>query len=318
MRRLSVIVMTVMALAMASCVKDLEFDGEQSEPLLVVNGIQQVGQPARLCVEKSQFFLNDDKDFRVKDVAVDLYVNGAFKESLQVRDSMVTEVYIDWNYGNEVEVEELLYAFNYCEGQYLLCEGDQLRFEVHSSEFETATAEVSLPESPDVVSFDMVSFDTSNYTAKFVLKLKDPSGADYYNLHPGDALTGFSSSDPVFADLMGIDVESFVEGSTEYYANGPYNVINDTYFNGRTYSISMEKMLWGWEDYELFTLEVSRVDEHLYRYKTSYEAYESSDPGSILGMFTEPVQVYSNVENGVGVVCAQSKPVTFSIEITNQ
>lgn len=314
MRRLSVIAIIVVALGMASCVKDLEFTGEQSDPLLVVNGIQQVGQPARLIVEKSRFFTSTDNDLRVKDVAVDLYVNGAFKESLQVRDSLVMEINYDWN--TDQEVEELAYAFNYCEGQYLLCEGDRLKFEVRSSEFETATAEVTMLEAPNVVSFELVSIDTVNWNLMLALKLEDPVGSDYYNIFPTDGLQSFTSTDPVFADIMNLDADSFLSENTEYYGYGPYNIFSDNYFNGKTYTVSIKASVWGLDEYEPLTLEVSRVDEHLYNYKKTYEAYESSNPGTVIGMFTEPVQVYSNLQNAVGVVCAQSMPVVKSITLT--
>ena len=35
----------------------------------------------------------------------------------------------------------------------------------------------------------------------------------------------------------------------------------------------------------------------------------------MIGMFTEPVQVYSNVKNAIGVVCAQSQPVTMVVDL---
>jgi hypothetical protein len=307
--------LAVTMLGLASCVKDLEFDGVQSDPLLVVNGIQQVGQPACLSIEKSQFFTEDEKDLRVKGLAVDLYVNGTFKESLQVRDSIMTQVYLDWNDGNEIEVEELLYAFNYCEGQYLLCEGDQLRFEVHSSEFETAKAEVTMPDAPDVVGFDLLGIDSMNCTAKFALKLDDPVGMDYYNLCPRDGMVGCYSNDPVFADLMDMNVDDFLGENNIYYLSSPFNIISDTYFNGKIYTISFEAYFYGVEIAEPYTLELTRVDESLYRYKTTYEAYLASDPESLYAMFTEPVQVYSNVENGVGLVCAQSRSVINTIDL---
>ena len=311
-----------MALGLTACVKEVEFDGEQTDPLLVVNGVQQVGQPARLCVEKSVFFLNANRDCRVKDVEVDLYVNGAFKESLQVRDSVCYETYIDWNDGDEIVMERLDYAFTYCEGQYVLCAGDRLHFEVRSSEFDDAAeAEVTMPAAPNVISFDTVRVDhpvDNPCTVCFSLTLDDPAGKDYYNLCPLDGLVGFFSSDPIFTILSNFELDDLMGESSEYYAYGAYNVINDAYFDGRTYSISMNVYSWGEDFYEPFTLEVTRVDEAMYQYEQTYAAYSNSDPESLIGMFTEPVRVYTNVKNGIGVVCAQSQPITFSIDLTKQ
>lgn len=313
--------MTVMTIGLASCTKEVDFTGTQSDPLLVVNGLQQVGQPARLCVEKSVFFLDNQVDCRVKDVEVDLYVNGSFKENLQVHDSLVIEHYITWtDQGDEIEKDYLTYAFVYCEGSYPLCEGDELHFEVRTSEFETATADVSMPEAPDVISFDTVRVESNNeyeQKVRFALKLNDPVGSDYYNLYPQDGLNGFTSSDPVFADLTGVEDVEDIFGENDYYGYGRYNLFTDKFFDGSEYSLSMEVHIYGEGFYEPFTLEVTRIDANLYQYLKSYNAYVSADPESLVGMFTEPVQVYSNVKNAVGVVSAQSRPVIMTIDLTN-
>ena len=311
-----------LATMLASCMKEVDFTGTQSNPLLVVNGLQQVGQPAWLRVEKSVFFLDDQPDCRVQDVQVDLYVNGTFKEHLQVRDSLEKEGYVIWTEEGEVWKERLRYAFNYCEGKYLLCEGDQLRFEITSSEFETATAEITMPEAPNVISFDTVRVESANENetkVQFALRLDDPAGIDYYNLCPQDGMVGFTSSDPVFTDLTSVEDIEDVLGENEYYGYGPYNLFTDKFFDGSEYSLSLEMMVYHYEEeqpfYEPFTLEVTRVDDNLYQYIKSYNAYSNSDPGSLIGMFTEPVQVYSNVKNGIGVVGAQSRPLVYSIDL---
>lgn len=309
---------------LSSCTKEVDFTGTQSDPLLVVNGLEQVGQPAWLRVEKSVFFLDDQPDCRVKNVQVDLYVNGAFKESLQVRDSLQMEEYIIWTEEGEIWKERLVYAFNYCEGEYILCEGDELRFEVRTDEFETATAEVTMPEAPRVISFDTVRVESpSEYETKvhFALKLDDPAGTDYYNLFPQDGLSGFTSSDPVFTDISSIDDIEDVFGENEYYGWGKFNTFTDKFFDGSEYTLSMEILVYygGYEEpiyYEPFTLEVTRIDDNLYQYLKSYWAYSNSDPESLVGMFTEPVQVYSNIKKAAGVVGAQSSPVVVSIDLT--
>lgn len=312
----------IIILGLGACTKEVEFTGTQSDPRLVVNGLQQVGQPACLSVEKSTFFLDDQPDCRVKDVHVDLYVNGVFMEALQVRDSLEMEEYYEWHDDiDPILKERLRYAFNYCQGSYLLCEGDELRFEVSSSEFDMATAEVTMPEAPQVISFDTVRIEPDydyGFNVHFALKLNDPVGSDYYNLYPQGGLAGFTSTDPVFTDLTETeDIEDFF-GGAEYYGHGPYNVFNDKFFDGSEYTLSMEKSLYDEEIYEPLVLEVSRVDANFYQYLRSYNAYSSSNPESIIGLFTEPVQVYSNVRNAIGVVGAQSQGVTMTVDLNLQ
>lgn len=313
-------IMIIMA-GLTACEKEILYEDIASDPLLVVNGLQHVGEPARLCVERSSFYINSETDFRVKDLRVDLYVNGVFKESLLVRDSLVTDTYIQWSEEGETEVEELRYAFNYCEGAYILCEGDELRFEVSSSEFDKAAVAVTkMPYAPNVIGFDTVrtEFNANAGTVCFSLTIDDPVGKDYYNLYPQEGFEGFVSTDPVFADFMNIVHVDDLFGGNEYYGRGAYNMFDDSYFDGQQYSVSMNHRIYSdsGQYEEPYTVEVSRVDYGFYQYKKSLNIYQTNDSG-VLGLVTEPTQVYSNVQNGVGLVGAQSLPVTMTIDLTN-
>ena len=312
-------------MGMTACEKEILYDELAPEPLLVVNGVQHVGEPAHLCVEKSSFYPDVEKDFRVKDVHADLYVNGVFKETLQVRDSLEMEpCWIADENGMGQESERLRFAFNYCEGTYILCEGDELRFEVRSSEFEkTAVAETKMPSMPNVISFDTIRIagNTDGYGGKtiyFSLVIDDPAGKDYYNLFPKYGLEGFTTTDPVFADFMNVEHIEDLFGGGNYYANGPYNMFNDTYFDGKQYSVSLEMSVYtdSYAFFEPYTLEVTKTDYNLYQFKKTYAAQQFNDNG-LMGLFTEPTQVYSNVENGAGVVCSQSQPVSVTIDLSS-
>lgn len=304
---------------LTACEKDILYDDIAPEPLLVVNGLQHVGEPARLSVEKSSFYAGTERDFRVKDVEVDLYVNGAFKESLRVWDSCYYSEYENWQTGEITQ--ELRYAFVYCEGTYLLQEGDALRFEVRSPEFEeVAEAETTMPFAPNVVRFDTLRVEedqNGERTVYFSLVIEDPSGKDYYNLDPQQGLDGFISNDPVFSDFMNLEHVDDLFGNTDYYGRGPYNLFNDGYFDGKSYSITLKTRLYSYDSeyYEPFVASVSRVDESFYQYMKSYNLYSYND-NELLGWFSEPAQVYSNVKQGVGVVSAQSPAVVFTIDLS--
>ena len=323
MRYYRLLIMMILLAGLTACEKEILYTDIAPEPLLVVNGVQHVGEPARLCVEKTSFYADVETDFRVKDVHADLYVNGVFKETLQVRDSIIMETYyIPSENGFGEEVERPIFAFNYCEGTYILQEGDELRFEVSSSEFEkTAVAETTMPSTPNVVSFDTVRIANNNdgyggQTIYFSLGIDDPAGKDYYNLFPKYGLEGFTTSDPVFADFMNIEHVEDLFGGGNYYANGPYNMFNDAYFDGEQYTVSLEMSVYmdSPSFFEPYVLEVTKADYNLYQFKKSYATQQFNDNG-LMGLFTEPTQVYSNVQNGVGVVCSQSQPVTVTIDL---
>lgn len=324
MRYNKILSIIVFMAGLTACEKEILYTDIAPEPLLVVNGIQHVGAPAYLCVEKSSFYADVETDFRVKDVHADLYVNGVFKETLQVRDSVIMETcWISDGDGWGHEEERPKFAFNYCEGTYILCEGDVLHFEVSSSEFEkTAVAETTMPSMPNVISFDTVRIANNNdgyggQTIYFSLVIDDPAGKDYYNLFPKYGLEGFTTTDPVFADFMNIVHVEDLFGGGNYYANGPYNMFNDAYFDGKEYSVSLEMSVYidSWSFFEPYVLEVTKADYNLYQFKKSYATQQFNDNG-VMGLFTEPTQVYSNVQNGVGVVCSQSQAVTMTIDFS--
>lgn len=317
------IAMIAILVGLCSCEKEIFYDDIAPEPLLVVNGLQRVGEPAHLCVEKSSFYTTGETDFRVKDVHADLYVNGVFKETLRVRDSIIMESYYIWHEEDETEElsERMRCAFNYCEGEYIICEGDELRFEVSSSEFDkVAVAQTTMPEIPNVLSFDTLWTEHNGDAVNvyFALKIDDPVGTDYYNLYPRYGLEGFFSTDPVFSDFMNVVHVDDMFGESDYYGNGPYNLFSDSYFDGKQYSVTLNiNYYFPGESYsEPFVLEVSRVDHAFYQYKKSLELYEATTNIEMLSWFAEPTQVYSNVENGVGLVGAQSSAVVKIIDIT--
>ena len=322
MRYFRLLFVLIIMVGLTACEKEILYDDIAPEPLLVVNGIQHVGEPARLCVEKSSFYINSETDFRVKDVHVDLYVNGAFKEALQVRDSMIMETYTIVTEEGMEEHERPRYAFNYCEGEYILCEGDALRLEVSSSEFDdVAVAETTIPYAPNVVSFDTIRVETSDdglSTVYLSLKIDDPAGNDYYNLYPQEGLTNFTTSDPVFTDFMNIVHVDDLFGGNDYYGRGAYNMFNDAYFDGTQYAINMNSTVYGDGSYyyQPLVMEVTKVDYALYQFKKTYSDYDYAD--DLLSLFTEPIQVYSNVQNGAGVVCSQSRPVTVIVDLREE
>ena len=67
----------ISAILLASCEKEIEFNGEQVDPKLVINSIVEPGQPVKAYISKSIFFLDNDSNMQVPDdVVATLFVNG--------------------------------------------------------------------------------------------------------------------------------------------------------------------------------------------------------------------------------------------------
>lgn len=62
---------------LTSCEKEIEFNGEHSDPKLVINSLVEPGQPVSAAISKSYFFLdNNANTIAPDDLVATLYVNG--------------------------------------------------------------------------------------------------------------------------------------------------------------------------------------------------------------------------------------------------
>ena len=366
---------------LSACETEIEYRGDEQDPLLVVNCIAEAGDVAYITVSHSVFFLDNtpDADVSLADASVTLEVNG---------DAATPAYDADW-------------------GMYIdnrqLHEGDRLKVTVMHPTYGTVTAEDTVPHSlavtsdeklvpyqqPDPNSDDtdtpdlLASYCRTDSVWKVTLHIDSPAegihcyrmtfdACSWYRVRPdwipnwalnistedciddGEQLwgcdgayyevpattqmaLGLSESGLSFMD---IDVSL---GSV-YFCGAQTFLFTDEYLQGDTgadltFNVLMHTPVWwggsaywydlgmtytdaGWEyDGEQnwgnpwdaldtqFTFCVKGTLETLspayYNYLQSCEKYQESD----WTLFSEPVQVYSNINGGLGVLgtaCATS------------
>lgn len=126
----------------------------------------------------------------------------------------------------------------------------------------------------------------------------------------------FSSNNPVFIQNNNSMEEIF--GDDLFSNTNPFLMFSDEFFDGETYELIFDVILYkysvskeGYESgmdykYELFShneLEINfyQITRDYYLYLRTIDAYENN-----LGIFAEPVQIYSNVKGGIGIIGGQS------------
>ena len=351
--------------AAASCIKDVDFDGEETSPKLVVNGIQVVGETPNLCIEKSRFFLSNETNIKVKGLAVKLYVNDAFVEDLMVMDSCTTNE-------NGYYYGEPNYKFSYCYGTYVYQEGDKIRFEVSSDDFDTTEIEIAMPGQPEILNFDTTKVEPVYYSTYeedpdfywevdaqgnpccpqyqeyyddetqewisyydtiypgqlayhniyFKLCIANAPGKEYFNLIPNSDFiidNGYSShamffsSDPVFKPF---NVSSLID--YEYNGNKDYNYFSDVLFQGNSYNLSFyTSSEYSNDNGKTFAIDLHYIDDNYYKYLQSYDEYKNNDLGELTYLISEPIQIYSNVKGGIGIVGAMGRATSAEITIAS-
>ena len=158
------------------------------------------------------------------------------------------------------------------------------------------------------------------------------------NVHSGGTVDGFfriSFSDPANFDnyyqlsIYSIDTMYNHEDSSDFYINqrdilftnddagaednAGYNrnlLLTDHLFNGQSYQVKAEFHDWDAKRRKKYFIELTSMNRSGYLYRRSIDDYENAqgDP------FAEPVQVYSNIENGYGIFAGFSKS-TYEISM---
>lgn len=148
----------------------------------------------------------------------------------------------------------------------------------------------------------------------------DPSTEDFYLFLLKRTAKEWSLENP--EDTTYTEYEAYLATSNSQvefvYLNsmGQLLVLKDELFNGNKYDIrfstdNLSDAFYGGEDYQAsseYFFDVHKISKSFYLYLKSVENNQYPDP------FTEPTQIYTNVENGYGIL-ATSSVVRIPIEI---
>jgi len=288
-------------LVFSSCEKKLDIDLPDSEKHLVVNGIICPDSLFRIRISKSQNVLDNDPISYISDAIVELIVNGT--------DTVTMEPYHEGIY--EVNIYPKV--------------NDSYKLFVDNNELTPVTSNVTLLPPVPITSIDTsIQYNTydygdGNYYGEYEIHFDisvsdDPSMDDYYFL-------AVSTIQPIFED-NGFG-QFYLSGFEEYYldydSNDPVfksnsqftingitgQVVSDEIFNGTDYTFSINTNFFPFYNIEGLNynepiqviVKLLTVNADIYRYIISFNLNQETqyDP------FAQPVQIYSNIENGLGI-----------------
>ena len=329
---------------LASCEKDIVFNGEITAPQVVVNSFITPDSIVSAHISESRFFLKDSVMFKnVLNANVAVWVNGVYKETM-------------------IHVQNGTYK-----GTYKPAVGETIKLMVKVPSKNDASCEAKIESQPVVLSIDttdiwtgqryeiqnegyssnggptIYTYDTiatvTGHQINYILKFKDDANLrNYYRLVVQtkghylsiDTLTNdtttsiqdsyfFYFTDVVSGNNSNNDPVSSLIGNPSY---NEYNVFSDDLFNGKTYSLT-------------FT-----TNEDVYKYKTSYTYgrtapskkeisvylqsisrdyyfYLKSRPAasSGSGFFSEAVQIQNNIVGGIGILGSYTSSNVVKIEL---
>ena len=283
----------------------IDLDIPPHDPVLVLNGILDTDTNAQLVVSHSVGAFSNTNPSFINNANVMLYKNNQFVDSLYPDTNV-----IDVEYLNEYIVSYL--PMYYYKSDYIPEKDANYRIEVSHSDYNPISAETSIPDditlynididttsSEEKIGFTFSFDDDANEQNYYRLKLFSSCIKSWYdasgNLIEGERFRGdawFFSNDPSFP--AGVPFEGYTfEGSNV--------VFTDALFNGqqKTITLDVESEL-KYADCDTVIIRFSTFSNDTYSYYNSLG--EHSDKGE-LGLFGgEVIPVYSNVENGLGVL----------------
>ena len=285
----------------ASCDIVVDLDIPEHERVLVVNSILTTDSMINASISHSVGAFDASSISYVNNATVEVYEDGI------LLGEMDEQVSYSYNYMDELDST---YVYNFNQNPVA---GKIYSYEIVHPDYEAARAETTIPAmvklNVDDISLLSVQDFEKHYRVRF--SFNDPPENNFYRirlLNPNayyDGLDYFESNDASIISSGGIQSD----GATFY---GDEALFDDEMFNGTEKEISIDffdyKSLWFEEQndyYETkYTLELTSISKSYYTYIRSLRAhYDNQDQFIFAG---EPVQVFTNIENGLGVLGSMS------------
>ena len=271
---------TIIALAalltLAACEKEIELKQEEVAPRIVVNSLFTADDTIKIHLSESR--------------------NILFEETLPNITNATAKLL-------DADDNELGTFTHTGEGYYYLASPTPVAGNVYglSVDVPNMTSVKATSETPSII--DIASIDTVRVGDEYEFSITindDASQENYYGVsivyNILDEETGeVSYQSPYFStrELFVVNGEPDVDGNNygmEFY-------FPDDQFNGGSITFKGKKWIEPWGgDAGYYVIGLKSMSKDLYKYKLSYSKYQSSQ-----GPFAEPVQVYSNIENGFGI-----------------
>lgn len=274
------ITLPLFALILGACEKEIKLKEEEVEPRIVVNSLFEAGDTIWVDLSESRNILYEGTLPKISNADAKLLDgNGA-----------VIGAFI---------MEE---AGKYYTTDVFPVAGSQYGISVNAPGLKSVKATSETPALITEITVDTArtGSDKINFKIQFT---DDGSQKNYYGITI--AYHGF------YADGTGEFteyVDSYFSTKEYFVANGDSDIDGERYaqefffkddiFNGQTISFTGTKYLYDTGTTgNYFIITVKSMSEDLYKYKLSYLKYLEADGSP----FAEPVQVYSNVEDGFGI-----------------
>lgn len=289
-----------------SCEKTIQIDLEDAKIKIVVNGIITPDSIIKVNVTRSRHILDNAEISPLSDAVVKLYEN----------DVLI---------GDMTYTQQGFYEIN-----HIPSIGKEYKVEVNHEVYDNVYGVTEILPTVPIITLDTItSFDEyGEEMISFTMTFKDPSGErNYYMLNMRNKYlyeewddtmvvydTLYVSPDTTIVDIdyggyvwkerteyLWFNTDDLLVEEYMYYSNGV--IFSDEIIDGETYSFSGKISKWAFSSPEnMIYFELHSLTAGTYKYYKSLNSHYNAvdDP------FAEPVIVYTNIEDGIGVLGSTS------------
>lgn len=278
----------ILALILCSCTKEISYTGDEAKQQLVLFGFLQEGQPIKIQLSHSQFALASKTDNQyVKDAEVQISINGNAYTTIQHdKDGMYTNAYV-LKVGDLIKIKAKHPNYASIESQVIVSQKSTYKAEVVELGVDYVILDVEIDDAKE-----------KNY---YSLTGSVSFSIDYKNGQNQKVdILGYTSVDPLLQKKGTVNVlnDKTQDKLVNYFADDTFNntkrklrikfLCNDYAYNKE--EITKCKV-------EKIQIDVSTLSYSYYAYKLSIDQYIKN----INDYFAEKTQIYTNVDNGLGV-----------------
>jgi hypothetical protein len=275
---------------LSSCETIVKVDIPQHKPSIVVNSVIDPSEKFQVHLSKSLGSLDSAPLSNINNAEVEVYENDVFIEKLTFEQ--------DGNYSSSNISAKL---------------GRNYKIIAKAAPYDQVSAEARIPQPvsiENIVIKDSAFVDANmGVKSSLSLTINDPGSVrNYYMVELFETDSLYSRLSPKYITPRDPALESDDYSSTFLFS--------DVHFDGKAYRLEMEFYNWLEGLYDPVTgeyvypegkrhyvIEFSTISREYYLYKTSFnkQMMNSFNP------FSEPVQVFSNINNGYGIFAGKVK-----------
>jgi len=278
-----------------SCRKVIDMDIADSEKHLVVNCLLSTDSVLNMYVGRSLGLLEDDYNSNslVNNATIQLFEDGVFVEELQFCGTPEYELVNSYKSTITPKI------------------GSTYSIEVSAPGYPTVSANCVIPERVEIGSLS--TYFTINEWGEEILQMSiglndNAATENYYQIglssintyeyydYELDSLITYSQKE----DLWAYPVDPWLDNIANTSENGLS--FSDATFNGTNIVLNLSTYIYSYNTNETkILIDLYSISKEYYNYLKSKSLYEESDPA-----FSEPVQIFSNIENGLGIFAGAS------------